>query len=978
MSARSGAAAGPAVALHVELVVPEAHVARSHAVARIAGVAAAAISGVVICGWLLDVRWLAAFSRTAGTTKFNTAVGYAALGLAVTMLGGPSPGRRARRWGYGLAAGAIAVAAITALEYLSGGAYIAEILIKDRWAASEVFDPGRMSVMAMAGLWLIGSGLLLHDARRPALRGLGQACLLASAAVGLLAAVGHLYAVPLLTGLYAIAYPTVWALLLAALGALAARPRQGLMAVILSEHAGGVAARRLLPIAVGVPLILGWLQHVGERYGLVEAQLGTAVVLVLIVGCLVAVVVWLAGELNRADARARLAAQLRQEVESRAAAQAAVAAANDELDRRNQALDRANAELRGLAAIVRSSYDAIISVTLDGTITAWNAAAELLYGYSAQEAIGRNTTMIMPPDHAADLPALLTLVGHGEHIEHFETRRVCKDGRVLDVSVSIAPVFDETGSVAGAATIARDITAGKVAQAEARRLAAIVQFSDDAIIAFELDGRVTAWNAGAELLYGYSAQEAIGKSVYPLIPADQESTMRERITRVGRGEHVDRFDGQRIRKDGTVVDVSISLAPLLDEAGAVTGVSVLAHDITARKAAEAQEQMLRDRSQAAERLESLGKLAGGVAHDFNNMLAIIGNYATFITEQTPPDSTIHADATQITTSAQRAAALADQLMIFARTEPATIEVFDLNTTLADVRRLLQRTLGEDIHLAVTPSDVELPIRADPARIQQVLLNMAFNARDAMPAGGTLIIEATPIDLDPQSTSPSLGLDPGRYARLLVSDTGTGIPPEVVERVFEPFFSTKPKGQGTGLGLATAYGTVTQLGGQIKIYSEVDVGTTMRVYLPLVARPAAEQVVTGPAAKPPRGQGQVVLAVDDEAAIRHLVARILNRNGYATLIAESGPHALSLVEQEHVDLLLTDIIMPEMNGRDLADALRRKDPGLPVIYMSGYSDGLLSAQHLLTETTQLIQKPFTAGELLHTVHTLFTTACATRP
>ncbi|GIE91536.1 PAS domain-containing hybrid sensor histidine kinase/response regulator [Actinoplanes regularis] len=966
------------MALHVELVVPEAHVARSHAVARIAGVAATAISGVVICGWLLDVRWLAAFSRTAGTTKFNTAVGYAALGLAVTMLGGPSPGRRARRWGYGLAAGAIAVAAITALEYLSGRAYIAEILIEDRWAATEVFDPGRMSVMAMAGLWLIGSGLLLHDARRPALRGLGQACLLASAAVGLLAAVGHLYAVPLLTGLYAIAYPTVWALLLAALGALAARPRQGLMAVILSEHAGGVAARRLLPIAVGVPLTLGWLQHLGERYGLVEAQLGTAVVLVLIVGCLVAVVVWLAAELNRADARARLAAQLRQEVESRAAAQAAVAAANEELDRRNQALDRANADLRGLAAIVRSSYDAIISVTLDGTITAWNAAAELLYGYSAQEAIGRNTTMIMPPDHAADLPALLTRVGHGEHIEHFETRRVCKDGRVLDVSVSIAPVFDETGSVAGAATIARDITAGKVAQAEARRLAAIVQFSDDAIIAFELDGRVTAWNAGAELLYGYSAQEAIGRSVYPLIPAGQESMMRERISRVGRGEHVDRFDGQRIRKDGTVVDVSISLAPLLDEAGAVTGVSVLAHDITARKAAEAQEQMLRDRSQAAERLESLGKLAGGVAHDFNNMLAIIGNYATFITEQTPPDSTIHADATQITTSAQRAAALADQLMIFARTEPATIEVFDLNTTLADVRRLLQRTLGEDIHLAVTPSDVELPIRADPARIQQVLLNMAFNARDAMPAGGTLIIEATPIDLDPQSTSPSLGLDPGRYARLLVSDTGTGIPPEVVERVFEPFFTTKPKGQGTGLGLATAYGTVTQLGGQIKIYSEVDVGTTMRVYLPLVARPAAEQVVTGPAAKPPRGQGQVVLAVDDEAAIRHLVARILNRNGYATLIAESGPHALSLVEQEHVDLLLTDIIMPEMNGRDLADALRRNDPGLPVIYMSGYSDGLLSAQHLLTETTRLIQKPFTAGELLDTVHTLFTTACATRP
>jgi PAS domain S-box-containing protein len=802
---------------------------------------------------------MAAFSRTGEPIKFNAAVAMAALGLAVTVLAVPQPGRWAQRCGSVLAAVAVAVAVATGVEYVSGGfPYIDELLIRDRYAG--VHPPGRIGLMAMVGVSLLGSGLLLRDARRPGLRRMGQGCLLAAGMVGLLAAVGHLYDVAPLTGygpnLFAIAYPAVAGLLIASVGALAGRPRQGAVGVVLSGHPGGVAARTLLPAAVGVPLVLGWLRHLSEQHALVEARLSTAMLVVSTVGCLAAVVIWLAGALNRADA------QLRQEIEARTAAQAAAAASNDELNvrnellaRSNQALDRANADLRGLAAIVQSSDDAIIGKTLDGTITSWNPAAHRLYGYTPQEAIGENITIIVPPDRVAELPALLARVARGEHIEHHETQRVHKDGRVLDVSVSIAPTFDETG--------------------------------------------------------------------------------------------------------------------------AVTGVSTIAHDITARKAAEAHERVLRDRLQTAERLESLGQLAGGVAHDFNNVLAIIGNYATFIAEQTPSDSTIHADAAQIITSAARGAALADQLMVFARTEPAQVAVFDLNTMLTDVRDLLARTLGEHIHLVVSTATVALPVRADPARIQQVLLNMAFNARDAMPEGGTLVLEAVPIDFDDPSLSPSLGLDPGRYARLLVSDTGIGMPPEVAARAFEPFFTTKPKGKGTGLGLATTYGTITQLGGSIKIHSEPELGTTLCVYLPLSEQPS-DPPATKPAAEPPRGQGQTVLAVDDEAAIRRLVARILETHGYTAVVAESGLHALNLARQQPVDLLLTDIIMPEMNGGDLADTLRRHHPGLPVIYMSGYSDGLLSAQRLLTDSTRLIQKPFTARELLHTVHTLLTQARAIRP
>ena len=945
-----------------EPVVPEAHVARSHTIARAAGVTVVVITVMTLCGWLLDVRWLTAFSAATPPIKVNAALAFAALGLAVTLLSGRSPGQRARRWGSALAVAAVAVAVTTLVEYVSGGIPpIDEVLIRDRFA--EGHTPGRMAINTAVGVALIGAGLLLRDARPRAARGLGEACLLAAGTVGLLAAVGHLYNVPVLTSTssgdhrVAISYPGVAAQLTVTMGALAARPRQGVMGVVLGGHAGGVAARRLLPIAVGVPLMLGWLRYVSEQRALVEANLGIAMLVVLTVLCLVAVVILLAGALNQSGV----------ELSHR----------NALLARSNRALDRANADLTTLAAIVQSSTDAIIAHDLDGKITAWNPAAQGMYGFRSDEVIGTNITLIMASKVAADLPAALARIAHGEHIEHHETTRIHRDGSVLDVSVSIAPVFDETGAVIGVSTIARDVTASKAAEAGMRRLAAIVQSSTDAIIAYDLHGKITAWSSGAEHLYGYTADEAIGRTIDVLTPAEHKATVRELIARIGQGEHVERYEARRVRKDGSMVDVSVGPAPLFDESGKVIGVSAVAHDITDRKAAQAREQLLRERSQSAERLTSLGQLAGGVAHDFNNALAVILNYATFITEQTPAGSPIHDDATKITIAAQRSAALADQMMVFARKEPAKVEIFDLNTTVTEVRHLLERTLGEHIRMITRSSAVPLPVRADSGRIHQVLLNLALNARDAMPEGGTLVIEVNPTDLDDQSMILSLGLNPGRYARLLVSDTGTGMPPAVAARVFEPFFTTKPKGQGTGLGLATAYGTITQLGGSITLHSEPGVGTTMRVHLPLIDQPSTPLPAKSPG-EPPQGRGQTILAVDDEAAIRELLARILDANGYTVVVAGSGPQALEMINQHPVDLLLTDVIMPEMNGQELADTLRRRRPDMPVLYISGYSDGLLSAERLLADGVKLIQKPFTSPELLHTVHSLLTQALSDRP
>jgi PAS domain S-box-containing protein len=499
-----------------------------------------------------------------------------------------------------------------------------------------------------------------------------------------------------------------------------------------------------------------------------------------------------------------------------------------------------------------------------------------------------------------------------------------------------------------------------------RLLAAIVDSSDDAIITKTLDGIITSWNPGASRMYGYRSSETIGKNISMIADPAETVKLLGILARLKRGERIDHFETKRFCKDGTVKDVSVTLSPVRDRAGNVTGASAVARDISHRKQAEAHQQLLEQSSQQAQRLQSLGQLAGGIAHDFNNVLAVIGSYAEFAEEQTPADSPVQADIAAIRKATGRATALTRQLLVFASGEPQQATTFDLNAAVTEAKPLLAHTIGERIELITKVSPAPLLIHADQRQIQQVLMNLALNARDAMPGGGTLVIETAMAEIDATLTDPQLALPPGSYARLVVSDTGSGIGPDVIEHIFEPFFSTKPKGQATGLGLATVHGIVSQTGGDIGVYSEPQLGTTIRLYLPATTTTPTVPAPSEPAVvRQSHGHGKAILVVEDEEEIRRLVVRILENSGFEVRSASRGARALTLADHHRCDLLLTDVVMPEMSGPQLAVQMRQRHPGVPVLFMSGYSDGLLAARGDVDEA-DLIQKPFTASELLNRV------------
>ena len=520
---------------------------------------------------------------------------------------------------------------------------------------------------------------------------------------------------------------------------------------------------------------------------------------------------------------------------------------------------------------------------------------------------------------------------------------------------------------------ARERAAQDAAENHRATLAAVVQFSDDAIVGATVDGIVTAWNSGAERLFGYAADEMIGRDIAVLADAAGAAEQRDVLARMARGERGVYYEAQRVHKDGSALEISLSVSPIRERSGTVIGISTVARDISAAKEAAERQRAIEERTHQAQRMESLGKLAGGVAHDFNNILAIIANYTEFAAEQSAGNPGVQSDLGHVRTATDRAIGLTHQLLTFTRGDTIQPQDVDLNAAIAEVQAMLDRTIGEHIALITVPAGSPLTVHADAGQIQQVLLNLAINARDAMPDGGTLVIEANPAVLDGHEVNMQPALAAGTYARLLVSDTGEGMPPEVAGHIFEPFFTTKPRGQGTGLGLSTVYGIVTEAGGSINVFSEPGVGTTFRVYLPIAAAEGAPAHIPPAYAEPPDGAGRTVLVVEDEPALARVVARILVGGGYHVLSATSGPEALAMHAEHDCDLLLTDVIMPEMSGRRLADLLHERRADLPVLYMSGYSNGLLGTTNVLDQDIAFIEKPFTRQELLHKVGDVLTAA-----
>ena len=435
------------------------------------------------------------------------------------------------------------------------------------------------------------------------------------------------------------------------------------------------------------------------------------------------------------------------------------------------------------------------------------------------------------------------------------------------------------------------------------------------------------------------------------------------------------------RKDGSEFPAEISLAAITLDGSMI--VSAAVRDVTERLKADAEREELRleaerqrfeARLQQSRRLESLGQLAGGVAHDFNNLLAAILNYASFVREavataEAGPDrldwESVVADVDQIARAAERAAELTRQLLAFGRREMARPVPLDLGAVARNVESMLQRTIGEHIELSVR-ADPCWSVQADPGQIEQVLMNLAVNARDAMPDGGALSIEVENIAVDADYVGARPGLEPGRYVRLRVSDTGTGMDADVVRSAFEPFFTTKPVGVGSGLGLATVHGIVAQAGGMAQIYSEPGLGTTFTALFPATdKRPDGDIAVDR--APEPKGH-ETILVADDEPAIREVARRVLERNGYTVLVAASGAHAVELAGARTgpIHLVLTDVVMPKMLGQELAEKIRALCPSVRVLYMSGYAQPVLAHQGTLDPAVLLLEKPFSQSQLLGAV------------
>jgi PAS domain S-box-containing protein len=505
-----------------------------------------------------------------------------------------------------------------------------------------------------------------------------------------------------------------------------------------------------------------------------------------------------------------------------------------------------------------------------------------------------------------------------------------------------------------------------------------LEFAPDAIVGIDQSGEIALVNQQAERLFGYSREQLLGQAVEKLLPerfrkqhlSHRESYFEDPRTRsMGAGHEL-----YGRRSDGTEFPAEISLSSI-DPGGQPMGIAAV-RDMTDRVDAEREKQALisemqrEKQSEQASRLESVGQLAGGVAHDFNNLLGVILNYADFIAEEIGEESPAHEDVKEIRRAAERATQLTRQLLIFSRRDVVKPQPINLNDSVREMERLLRRTIGEHIELAVKFGSDLPAVMADPGQLEQVLVNLALNARDAMPQGGRLRIETATIEADDDFLDDNPDLRPGRYVKLTVADTGTGMEEETLRRVFEPFFSTKPKGEGTGLGLATVYGIVRGARGAISIHSELGEGTAFTVHLPAVDAAVSDHSEAD-GGDGPSGSGERILVVEDEDAVRTLANRILSRAGYEVIAVSRAREAVDLLENGGAGyaLLLTDVVMPEMRGVELVQVAKAVAPELPILMMSGYSTPMAEDERKKIDSIPLLEKPFSGSALLTEVRDL---------
>jgi len=627
------------------------------------------------------------------------------------------------------------------------------------------------------------------------------------------------------------------------------------------------------------------------------------------------------------------------------------------------------------SVILESIGDAVIATDDRGRVELLNPMAESLTGWSEAEARGHFLKEVFPIINEqtrakVEDPVVRVLregivVGLANH-----TLLIARDGTERPIADSGAPIFNNQGEITGVVLVFRDQTAERAAetalQESEHRYRLLAENSLDAIWTMNLELEFTYINQAVFRMTGYRPEEWIGTRLQQHCDETNFARMSQAVIaemdRGLQGEGVV-FEAEMFRKNGESFWVEIHGKVIFDDNGQAVGLQGVSRDISERKRAETERERLQGQLSQAQKMESVGRLAGGVAHDFNNMLGVILGYAELAQAKVAGDDPLHADLVEIINAARRSADITRQLLAFARRQTVAPRVVDLNDTVEGMLRMLRRLIGEDIDLQWLPEGGLWPVKIDPAQMDQLLANLCVNARDAIDGVGKITIETENVHFDPRYCRDHLGFTAGDYVLLAVSDDGCGMDAETRNHLFEPFFTTKGAGQGTGLGLATVYGIVKQNNGFINVYSEPEAGTTFKIYLPRHSGQAAAED-PGAMADLPRGNGETVLIVEDETAILKLGQTLLENLGYRVLAAAGTAEALALAEAHagRIHLLITDVVMPEMNGRQLADRLKITNPELKVLFMSGYTADIITDRGGLGDEVHFVQKPFSRQEL----------------